>query len=134
MRRHSVPTLLMLLFVLSAIPAAGWNPCNRGRSREAIDLTQNLAAETVRGPAKIELKNVNRLRYGVTVSDTITVTPGPDLTSFGFIPSLPTASTPATPNTQAQAGGAAQALALDQDTATSDVDRRVNKLAENLRD
>jgi hypothetical protein len=133
MRRHRPFALLTMLFAIGALPASGRILCSGKNSTEPIDLTQNLSAETVRGPVTVELKNVNRLRYAIAISNTITVTPGPDLTSFGFIPSLPSAPTAPTTNTKAapSTNNEARAFRADQDDA-SRVDREVNDLTTEL--
>jgi hypothetical protein len=75
-----------------------WGKCQR-RSPIELDLTADqLATETVKGPVTLEFKNVNRLRYEVKIGSTVTLTPGPDISPFRFVPAVPTAApTPTTP-------------------------------------
>ncbi len=42
--------------------------------------------DKIRGPVTVKLDNVNRLRYDVNMSETVTFTSGPDLSKLGFIP------------------------------------------------
>jgi hypothetical protein len=54
--------------------------------------------EVVRGPVKLKLKNVNKVRYEVSIGQKVTLSDGPDLAPASFIPklstSVPKAGTP----------------------------------------
>lgn len=133
MYRHTLSVVLAAILVLSAAPMeAGWRPCKRTQSPDMIDLTQSLAAETVKGPAKVQLKNVNHLRYDVKISSTATVTAAPDLTSFGFIPAVPSAPSVPTMSTTSTRSASPDDLAADSQSALKPVDNEVKRLAKRL--
>ena len=86
-RKSRVPLTLMILIFLGLYPI-------QLQSQDACtaDLCVNVAVEQtsgdiIRGPATIELKNLNGLRYDIRVGQTSSFTAGPDL-AFPLIPAI----------------------------------------------
>jgi hypothetical protein len=88
-------TLVSLLLIFALLAAA--RPSNAGcrvcqTHEKDIDLSvRNDAPDKLKGPHEIVLKNVNRLRYEVTIGDAISFSNGPDLSiaQFVFTPKAP---------------------------------------------
>jgi hypothetical protein len=77
----AVLTFCVLLFV-----------ANSANAQTRVDInaaTDVVSGEKVRGPAEIHIRNLNILRYDIQIGQTVTFTPGPNLT-LPFIPPIPT--------------------------------------------
>jgi len=102
-RNLVVPACLVLLVV--SLPAhAKCRSC--GSKSTVIDLSvQTDAPERFKGPHKIIVQKINRLRYGATIGDKLTFEPGPDLgpAKFAFAPSAETAAAAGVMNAEVEA-------------------------------
>ena len=70
-------------------------------------------AERVRGPAELELLNLNRVRYDITIGQEVTFADGPNLLAAGLIPEIAAAVPdvePAEDATEETAANFAEAL------------------------
>ena len=104
---ESSSTNIPLEKVASPIPrpelATAPAPAPTPKPTISVDVaTEQATGDKIRGPATIEFKNLNVLRYDIRVGKDVTFTPGPDL-KLPFIPPIPTQ--PAKANAAGAAGG-----------------------------
>lgn len=127
---NAILTMILLLLILSSLPAAGQNKsdkadkkrhkasesdfkCGTGSKTCEINIaSQNLSKdEKTTGPKNIIVTGANTLRYDYVFTSTVTFAPGPSIDLF----TLGTSSTPKPAPTPTKSGGSNAAATADRE-------------------